>query len=500
MSGNSIDLTIEVDDNGTVKLRQFGDNAVRTTKDVASKSDTLLSKIQSRMGAVASAAGGIIRKLASLKTMAIGALAGWGVKRLASSFIAVGSSMDMMKLSLDTLTKGNGAKWFKDLNEWALKMPVNTATAIQTYSQMTAMGFSATIDQMTTLVDTMAAVGGGKDTLSGIGRALGQMATKGRVMTQELLQLAERGVPVFQILKEKIGLTSDELGNIGTVGLSASQAIPAIIEGLQERFGGLSKTIQGKFAGLKEALISYWKEFQRLVMDSGAMEYIEGKLSAIMAKVEAWYQDGTMAAWAQSVSDSVVSMADSLWNYLTGLWQRLPTLYQQASDSIYWMLEDLSPLYNMLIKIVDVISQIGQGYGKLKSFGQWIYDLDEKVNSIAHNVYNSLSSMAGNTGGYGSSAPGTDSNGGYNINATPQFAKGTGPAGLPYTGLFVGHKGEIIKNPAESNAERRGAGSGNTYNITVAPTFMTGDRTAARSVAAEIQRELKQLNMRWGTT
>ena len=39
--------------------------------------------------------------------------------------------------------------------------------------------------------------------------------------------------------------------------------------------------------------------------------------------------------------------------------------------------------------------------------------------------------------------------------------------------------------------------SGATYNITVAPQFMTGDKAAARQVAITIKRELDELNYRW---
>ncbi len=479
MSDNIIGLTIEVDDNGSVKIRQFGDKTVRTTRDVVGKSDSLLKKIQTRMGAVASAAAGITRKLFSLKTMAVGALAGWGIKKLAGSFLSVGSSMDQMKLSLDTITKGEGEQWFKDLNEWALKMPVNTKTAIGAFTQMRAMGLEPTIEQMTTLVDTTSALGGSSDTLTGIARALGQMATKGRVSTEELLQLAERGVPVFQILKEKMGLTNEELGKIGTLGLDAQKAIGTLIEGMDERFGGQSEKMQGMWAGLIESLKSFWGEFQRMIMDSGVMDYLEDKLSAIMANIEGWYQDGTMLAWAQSVADGVTAIADTLWNYMVGIWEKLPEWYQKASDWIYWMIEDLKPLGAQLVRIIGYLDRM---------ISKW-------------DMFFDTSNYIANQSGSGTrylTKPGTDSDGGFSIDSAPKFGSGTGLSGLPYTGLFYGHKGEIIKNPAESAAERSGAGSG-TVNITVAPTFMTGDRTAARAVAAEIQRELKQLNLRWGT-
>jgi hypothetical protein len=79
----------------------------------------------------------------------------------------------------------------------------------------------------------------------------------------------------------------------------------------------------------------------------------------------------------------------------------------------------------------------------------------------------------------------------------PSFKSGTGPAGLLSDGPVNAHKGEIILNPAESEAYRNGGGGGG-ISITIAPTFMSGDSSAARAVAVEIQRELTALNHRWG--
>ena len=320
---------------------------------------------------------------------------------------------------------------------------------------------------MTTLVDTTSALGGGEDTLMGISRALGQIATKGRVSTEELLQLAERGIPVFEILKEKLGLTNEELGNIGSLGIEATTAIDAIMVGLQERFGGQSQKMQGMWAGMWESVKSYWKEFQRMVMDSGVMDYLESKLGSVIAMVDQWYQDGTMLAFAQQMADGFVSMAESLLGFLSTAWEKITDWYQQASDTIYWIAQDLKPLYTMLQGIGRLITSVASAWNKFNSMPKTIPQIGAE--------------MAAVEGG----------------GSVPEYAKGTGAAGLPYTGLFYGHKGEIVKNPGESQAERSGAGGG--VNITIAPTFMTGDRNAARGAAVEIKRELDRLGMRWGT-
>ena len=255
---------------------------------------------------------GTINQVASLRTGIVALTAGYGLQKLASGFIEVGSSVDQMKISLDTITKGDGEAWFKRLNEWALKMPVNTEKAIKSFTMMRAMGLQPTIKDMTTLVDTTSALGGQSDTLEGIARALGQIKTKGKVSAEELMQLAERGVPAYEILKEKLSLTSDELNNLAKSGTDAGVAVNALLEGMADRFGGQSAKIQMKWAGLTESLKSYWTEFRRMVMGSGVMEFLEKSLARVISKLDEMYKSGEMDKWAKKVAIGTLEAFKSL--------------------------------------------------------------------------------------------------------------------------------------------------------------------------------------------
>ena len=74
---------------------------------------------------------------------------------------------------------------------------------------------------------------------------------------------------------------------------------------------------------------------------------------------------------------------------------------------------------------------------------------------------------------------------------------GTGPGGLSHTGLFYGHKGEIVKNPAESEQERRGGG-GAKGEIHFHLETLTTDPTTLRNAAQIFQREMNAMNCRFG--
>jgi len=286
---NKLEIIIEASGRRAAKeIASFAKQATTRMKRMADQSEAAFKRVTSQVF--------------SLKGALVGLAAGYGLQRLATSFVDTASGMDQMRISLDTITKGHGDEWFERLNAWALKMPINTEKAIQSFIMMRAMGLKPTTKDMTILVDATSALGGKADTLEGIARALGQMATKGKVSAEELMQLTDRGIPAMEILKEKLGLTGEQLGNIGAQGIDASRAIQALLEGMAERYGGQSARIQNTWVGLVESLKSYWKEFQRLVMRSGVMKALETGLSNIISKLDELKRTGKLDKWAQEVA------------------------------------------------------------------------------------------------------------------------------------------------------------------------------------------------------
>lgn len=97
---------------------------------------------------------------------------------------------------------------------------------------------------------------GSSQVIESVSRALGQIYTKGKVMNEELRQLAESGIPVYEILQEKLGLTNDQIARIGDQAIPAAEAINALVEGMNERFGGViaasSYTMQGLISNIKD--------------------------------------------------------------------------------------------------------------------------------------------------------------------------------------------------------------------------------------------------------
>jgi tape measure domain-containing protein len=468
-----LEFEIEVNDNGTAKVRKFK-RAVEDTERNGTKFGRSMGGISRKLSSFTLNAGSAAIKVGALGVAvatAAGAFAAWKIKQLASSFIETGSSMDKLKLSLDTITKGEGEAWFKRLNEWALKMPINTAKAIESFTMMRAMGLKPSIADMTTLVDTTSALGGGSEKLMGIARALGQIKTKGKVSAEELNQLAEQGVNAQDILREKLGLTAQELTNIGTAGISADKAVNALMEGMEERYGGQSSKLSEMWSGMVESLKSYWTEFKRLVMESGVMEYLEKNIRAVRDWVDDLHKSGKMKEWAANVAESVINLGEDIYDFILDSiedWGSFQDKIEEVFSTLKRWINETSPVlktfWNLIKGVAKTLSMMGSALDAVGVTGM-----------ISH------AGDIANSGG------------------TQSYASGTGPSGLPHTGLFLGHKGEIVKNPAESEQERRGSGGGGpTINVYNQPRYQTGDANAGRNVAADIKRLLGDLNIRWG--
>ena len=312
----------------------------------------------------------------SLKTAILGIITSYALKEIAQGFITVGDSVNKLKLSLDTITKGEGEIWFAKLNQWASDMPINTEKAIKAFTSMRAMGMQPTIDDMTTLVDTVSALGGGVDVLEGIARALGQIQTKGKVATQELYQLAERGIPAMEILSDELGLTSEQLGDIGNQGVEAGKAIEALLKGMQERFGGLSAKIMETWSGMIEQMNDSWYNFRKDVMAAGVMEAIEAGLKNVISAIDDLKSD------TDSYNEVVARTAKFIINSIANVVNALPALGQGFA----WILEQVIALAGsglvLLKNMVDLATVLAKinpfmSNEEVASLEQWSENLDK---------------------------------------------------------------------------------------------------------------------------
>ena len=149
----------------------------------------------------------------------------------------------------------------KALQAFGESTPFEFPDLIKASQRMQAMGFAAdnVIPSLRAIGDAVSAVGGGKEELDGVVLALGQMQTKGKVSAEEMNQLAERGIPAWDLLAKAIGKTKEETIKLSEQGrLNGARAVQGITAMMGERFGGqmdkMSGTLEGRQSNLNDIL------------------------------------------------------------------------------------------------------------------------------------------------------------------------------------------------------------------------------------------------------
>lgn len=150
------------------------------------------------------------------------------------------------------------------LQDLSISSPISTSDATEMSRKLMAMGFSAksVIPTLKILTDTSAvftnSAGEMNNMMQHVVLALGQMKASGKVSMQELRQLYNAGIPIFQLLQDGLGLTAKEVRNIGKLGIDSGIAIVAILDQLQKKYTGaaaeMSRTIPGAFEVIKDSI------------------------------------------------------------------------------------------------------------------------------------------------------------------------------------------------------------------------------------------------------
>lgn len=131
--------------------------------------------------------------------------------------------------------------------------PFGFETIIQAGQRLTAMGVPlGDLNKMLlNISDATAAVGGNSEVFDRISMSLGQMLSKGTVQSEEMLQLAEAGIPAWQLLAKEIGVSVPEaMKRVQNRQVDAKTAVDALMNGIEDRFGGATKNAADTWSGM----------------------------------------------------------------------------------------------------------------------------------------------------------------------------------------------------------------------------------------------------------
>lgn len=188
---------------------------------------------------------------------------GLAIAGIGAASVKAAADMEQTRKAFTTLLKdATLAKDFlAELETFAANTPFELPGLLQASKKMLAFGFTAqqVIPVLTAVGDSAAALGMGQDGVDRLTIAIGQMQAKGKVSAEEMLQLAEAGVPAWQMLADAMGTSIPQAMKMAEKGtIDSATGIQAIISGMNSKFGGMmqeqSSTINGMLSNIKDSI------------------------------------------------------------------------------------------------------------------------------------------------------------------------------------------------------------------------------------------------------
>ena len=357
---------------------------VFTTVDQASGP---LQGIRGALGGVMSVAGGILG--AQLFTNLASGMANMGREALtvvgdhqlleqslqslsARELLNAGQAENMAE-ALD-MASGRAEELLSWTEQLAIKSPFDQAGVADAFRTAMAYGFTSEEAQRLTqaTLDFATASGSGTGAMNSIALALGQMASRGKVSMQEIMQLTNAGVPAMQILQDSFGMAGGELEKAFQRGeITAEQAIEAITSSLEGDFAGAAERASGGVTGMLNAFGD--------IKEMGLREFFGGAFEALEPLGEElleWLQGPGLekiGEWGEKLGE-FVAQAVELGMEIPEVIGNIKGLFTGETERPAW----LEGIFDAVTQIGDWFAENGPGlretadnlFGKLQEVGQ----------------------------------------------------------------------------------------------------------------------------------
>lgn len=228
------------------------DQAARKTREVGSEAEALARKGQSlqTVGAVALTIGA--------------AMTAVGVA-VAKTGIEYNTLQQTSRAALTTLLGSARAvnEQMDKLDAFARTSPFAKQVFIQAQQQMLAFGIETkkVIPYLNAVQNAVAAAGGSNADIAGLVATMSKVQSSAKLTAQDLFEFGNRGVDAAGLIGYAMGKTGAEIRSEITAGtLDATEALDALVQGMESRFSGAAANVKNTFEGAMDRVRAAWRD------------------------------------------------------------------------------------------------------------------------------------------------------------------------------------------------------------------------------------------------
>ncbi len=290
--------------------KELAAQANKTRQEIAEKNRALNN---TKPSAVTGSAG-----IASLTKTVVGLGAAYvGVDKLFDSLRSIfttGDKFEKLRIQFEGLMGSveageQATAWVKDFTK---NTPLQLEEVSQVFVKLKSFGIDPMNGSLQAITDQAFKLGGGFQEVEGISLALGQAWAKQKLQGEEILQLIERGVPVWELLEKATGKNTQELQKLSTEGKLGRDVIQQLMDTIaKEAEGSAAKnmsTLSGLISNAKDNLAQFYNE----ISEAGAMDWLKEQLADVNARFKQMAEDGTLKKWAKDISDAIINIGEGI--------------------------------------------------------------------------------------------------------------------------------------------------------------------------------------------
>jgi tape measure domain-containing protein len=213
-----------------------------------------------------------VRFSASVRRMGAVSVAAFGGAGVAAAGLAAAGGLLGLKTaaSLETAEVGftrllgsakRARSFLGDLKTFAARTPFELPGLVDASRALVGAGTAAkdVIPILSALGDASGALGLDQERFGRVMIAVTQIMNRGKVQSEELMQITEAGIPVWQLLADATGKPIPELQKLASQGkLLAKDTLPALFAQMRKDYGGgmvaQSKTLAGVWSTFKDTV------------------------------------------------------------------------------------------------------------------------------------------------------------------------------------------------------------------------------------------------------
>ncbi|MGB8020746.1 MAG: tape measure protein [Candidatus Nanopelagicales bacterium] len=294
--------------------------------------------------------------------------------------------------------------YLADLSAFAARTPFDLPGLQDAAGRFLAVGIEAdkVIPIMTTLGDVTALMGTGAAGVDRATTALMQMSQKGKISAEEMMQLTEAGIPAWDILAQTMGLSVDQVMDLGQKGKLGRDEVDALfgtiatggVPALDQFSGGMEKmsqTFSGQWSTLKDTALQTLGGLFTPLLTAGTsvLDWTNNSfiptLQSVPAFIGRWRTPITVVA---GVITAVLMPAMIGWGILT--------VQNLAKSIASWIAQSAAAATNAAITLV-MMTAVGLGYirlglqaaaGAARVVAAWLLQKVQMLGAVAMYVVN----------------------------------------------------------------------------------------------------------------